>query len=404
MNGDMQVQGGAGKQSSQHSTSSASSTDKTNNRDEFHAPLPPSKKKTYSNSTMPLHVAVGNFFLQTNTAIGKGTLSPHDHDTSSISSTSESPLSPKKGQLTPHLANLFSESSDLPQWNVSTCPKLASIHFEGPSPLADDFAMMPLTGRNKGNSLDAILEREIVRSENADDSSQSTSDTPILLSSYTESAKDDSNSDDPKQLTDADGDLTALEPGVEVAMSSSNGRLSRDESAIAKKLGSKLYKTLMSVNHRHSDKDIFNTMLVSFLRRIPFDVIELWVPVQISPTTTVLLFGGSATSDEKLRGWSSYSRNFFFSENEGVPGRVSAKKSTECNDDVATKDKAVYKRADGAATYGIHASVAMPLGLNERDPVIVLYSKKIFKPTPLLVEFMREQLKSLRLRSKICIH
>jgi hypothetical protein len=371
-------------------------------------------KKPYSAAFMPLHSAVGNFFLQASTT--KYTPSSNIStplESTDLASTVDSPLS-SDGNLSPHLAKLFTDFSDVPQWNVSTHPTLASLHFESHASTMDS-VLCALSGSGtseRTKSLHKLFEREHEREmESSDDNSQSTTDTPILLSSFSKSTpKPDPL--DTSLLKYAAGsnekeekDIANCESGAEVALTypSRFAKRSAQEDVARNRLGYPLYNTLKSLNHRDSDKDIFNKMLVSFLRRIPFDVIELWVPVKISTTTTVLLFGGSASSDENLRGWSSYSRNFVFSQNEGIPGRVNSKKITECRDDVASTDMAVFKRAEGAATYGIHASVAMPLGLNDRDPVIVLYSKKIFQPTDALVEYMKVQLQSLNLKAHIQI-
>jgi hypothetical protein len=42
----------------------------------------------------------------------------------------------------------------------------------------------------------------------------------------------------------------------------------------------------------------FESILQSFLRVIPFHVVEIWVPVQLQDTSTVLLYGASAATDK----------------------------------------------------------------------------------------------------------
>ena len=46
----------------------------------------------------------------------------------------------------------------------------------------------------------------------------------------------------------------------------------------------------------------FESILQSFLRVIPFHVVEIWVPVQLTNNSTVLLYGASGALDKDLHG------------------------------------------------------------------------------------------------------
>jgi hypothetical protein len=148
----------------------------------------------------------------------------------------------------------------------------------------------------------------------------------------------------------------------------------------------------------------FEAILKSFLRLIPFHVVEIWVPVQLEGGSTVLLYGASAAVDKELHGWSSYSRNFSFNPDVGLPGRVASARSVESQIDVAKLPAPTFLRAEMAEELGIHAACGLPFCTgNKCDAVVVFYSKHIFEPTPELVEYMGRICEMLNIRAQIRI-
>ena len=148
----------------------------------------------------------------------------------------------------------------------------------------------------------------------------------------------------------------------------------------------------------------FESILQSILRVIPFHVVEIWLPVQLEDGSTVLLFGASAALDKALLGWSSYSRNFSFNPDVGLPGRVAAARIAESRTDVATLPMPTFLRADMAGSLGIHAACGLPFFTgNKCDAVVVFYSRHIFEPTPSLIEYMGGVCEMLNIRARIRI-
>ena len=146
----------------------------------------------------------------------------------------------------------------------------------------------------------------------------------------------------------------------------------------------------------------FESILQSFLRVIPFHVVEIWVPVQLTNNSTVLLFGASGALDKDLLGWSSYSRNFSFNPDVGLPGRVASARTAESRTDVAKLPMPTFLRAEMAGSLGIHAACGLPFFTgNKCDAVIVFYSRHIFEPTPSLIEYMGNICESLNIRAQI---
>lgn len=152
--------------------------------------------------------------------------------------------------------------------------------------------------------------------------------------------------------------------------------------------------------------DPFSAVLSTYLRTIPFDLIEVWIPVKIE-STTLLLFGGCATTDSRLKGWSSYSRNFCFGEKVGIPGRVFVQHTAESTSDVSALSPDSFLRVEGAALYDIHASVGLPIfgkDGHSNEAVVVLYSKKIFQVSPELIAYMAKQLQTLDIKATVKSH
>jgi len=144
--------------------------------------------------------------------------------------------------------------------------------------------------------------------------------------------------------------------------------------------------------------------LKSMLKFIPFDIIELWVPVVMPDNNTMLLFAGSAAADNDLSTWASYSRSFMFDATVGLPGRVSTKHRPECVPDVCDVSNYKYLRVNGARSLGIHASVGLPIPTvksGDFDAVIVFYSKQKFDPKPELVDYLTKLLESMKIKATI---
>lgn len=146
----------------------------------------------------------------------------------------------------------------------------------------------------------------------------------------------------------------------------------------------------------------FESILQSFLRVIPFHVVEIWVPVQLTNNSTVLLYGASGALDKDLLGWSSYSRNFSFNPDVGLPGRVATARTVESQTDVAKLPMPTFLRAEMAGSLGIHAACGLPFFTgNKCDAVVVFYSRHIFEPTPSLIEYMSNICESVNIRAQI---
>ena len=146
----------------------------------------------------------------------------------------------------------------------------------------------------------------------------------------------------------------------------------------------------------------FESILQSFLRVIPFHVVEIWVPVQLTNNSTVLLYGASGALDKDLHGWSSYSRNFSFNPDVGLPGRVATARTAESQTDVAKLPMPTFLRAEMAGSLGIHAACGLPFFTgNKCDAVVVFYSRHIFEPTPSLIEYMSNLCESVNIRAQI---
>lgn len=146
----------------------------------------------------------------------------------------------------------------------------------------------------------------------------------------------------------------------------------------------------------------FDAILQSFLRVIPFHVIEIWVPVQLEHGGTVLLYGGSAALDKELLGWSNYSRNFSFNPDVGLPGRVAAGGAVESSNDVSKLPVPQFLRAEMAGELGIHAACGLPFFTgNKCDAVVVFYSRHVFEPSKELMAYMGNVCESLNIRAHI---
>jgi hypothetical protein len=115
--------------------------------------------------------------------------------------------------------------------------------------------------------------------------------------------------------------------------------------------------------------DPFTRKLRSYLERISFDAIEIWVPVKTNGSN-IMLFGGFASKDDRLQGWSVYSRSFVFEEKVGIPGRLSSSElrgSLEHYSDLTALPERAFLRLQGARLFGLHASLAFPLSSRHDD-------------------------------------
>jgi len=89
----------------------------------------------------------------------------------------------------------------------------------------------------------------------------------------------------------------------------------------------------------------FEQTMQNFLRHLPFEAVDIWVPVFSSPSGTCRLhFGGGTASNPELSQWIYYSKNFQFEPNQGMPGRVFSTGNPEFRDDVARLTNDVFLR------------------------------------------------------------
>ena len=117
----------------------------------------------------------------------------------------------------------------------------------------------------------------------------------------------------------------------------------------------------------------------------------------------MLLFGGGIASQPSLNGWASYSKNFKFVWQNGVPGRVCSRQQIESKSDASVLPYDVFKRADGAKRFGLHAYAAFPVRVDKNSDaavtvsndivgntiVVVLYSVKTFEPSEALLGYVK---------------
>lgn len=168
--------------------------------------------------------------------------------------------------------------------------------------------------------------------------------------------------------------------------------------------------------------------LKSLLRYVPFDLIEIWVPVPTQLNgdnrSIPLYFAGSTSTSTSLASWSSYSRSFVFHENVGLPGRVSVGHQAEAFNDIASLPKNTYLRVEGAQKLGIHASVGIPVhagkvsndtlelvSSNNRDrvndkypqAVVVFYSRNVFEPKKDLIHYLTDVMKDLNVNASASV-
>ena len=160
--------------------------------------------------------------------------------------------------------------------------------------------------------------------------------------------------------------------------------------------------------------DQMSKILRKCLNRTPFQLIELWLPANINGKT-LLLFGGSATSNELLHGWSVYSRGFAFEKKEGIPGRIASEYTVEKYSDVGMLPVTKFLRMEGARQLGIRASVGFPMPhvvstrtMSESDnsnadvpPIVVLYSVDAFTVTTDMVELCQRKLGCLSISTTV---
>lgn len=88
----------------------------------------------------------------------------------------------------------------------------------------------------------------------------------------------------------------------------------------------------------------FEQTMRSFLRDVPFEAVDIWVPMTDSGGRLWLQFGGGLAMRPDLYDWVYYSRAFCFYEGEGMPGRVFRSQQTEYQDDIALLDRNLFLR------------------------------------------------------------
>eukprot|EP01041_Mallomonas_annulata_P008760 gene8760-18119_t len=153
-----------------------------------------------------------------------------------------------------------------------------------------------------------------------------------------------------------------------------------------------------------SIQDSFSHILGRFLRQVPFQLADVWVPVALSPDCNVLVLGGSACLDNGLGRWGSYSRNFYFKPLVGIPGRVLSLSRPEAQADVSELTRQLFPRVDGARSFGLRASLGIPVRAADGGRmVVVFYSKDSFTPTPELVTFTEQLLSKWNFKANITL-
>jgi hypothetical protein len=172
--------------------------------------------------------------------------------------------------------------------------------------------------------------------------------------------------------------------------------------------------------------DPFTRKLRHYLNRLTcFDAIELWVPVETTHSSTnstsrIMLFGGFASKDELLQGWSVYSRSFVFEEEIGIPGRlgVGGTDNVEHYSDLTTLTESAFLRLEGARAFQLHASLALPVsvksnaitgdssgnnsnGRKQSNVVAILYSKRTFPVSQDMIADTTFALKGMKISSQV---
>ena len=151
-------------------------------------------------------------------------------------------------------------------------------------------------------------------------------------------------------------------------------------------------------------RDSFSTILGKFLRQVPFQVADIWVPVTITPNCNVLVLGGSASLQNELTNWGIYSRDFYFKPQVGIPGRVLNQSAPEAQQDVTSLTRQTFPRLDGARALGLRASLGIPVRSTDGSKmVVVFYSKDAFVASPELVRYTEELLSKWNFRANITL-
>jgi hypothetical protein len=155
-----------------------------------------------------------------------------------------------------------------------------------------------------------------------------------------------------------------------------------------------------SINHVSVD-----AAMRAMLEYLPFDMIELWIPMQNpnNPSSATLYFAGSSSNIPSLAPWSKYSRSFTFDSNVGLPGRVSLKNHPETHRDLAQLGSPVFLRVQGARSLGIHSSVGVPIAstVNHHHGVALFTSTQVFDPSDDLVNHITHLLGNLRIKASV---
>ena len=162
--------------------------------------------------------------------------------------------------------------------------------------------------------------------------------------------------------------------------------------------------TAFQLSTSPSVQDSFSVILARFLRQIPFQVADIWVPVNLSSESRLLVLGGSAFLNPRHENWGSYSRNFYFRPSQGLPGRVLQEARPEAQTDVTSLTRDVFPRVDGARSLGLHATLGIPVRASDgTQMVVVFYSHDAFTPTQELVRFTEELLGRWNFKASITL-
>lgn len=88
----------------------------------------------------------------------------------------------------------------------------------------------------------------------------------------------------------------------------------------------------------------FEQTMRDFLRDVPFEAVDIWVPMTDNSGRLWLQFGGGLAMRPDLYDWVYYSRSFCFNDGEGMPGRVFRSQQSEYQDDITVLDRNLFLR------------------------------------------------------------
>ena len=105
--------------------------------------------------------------------------------------------------------------------------------------------------------------------------------------------------------------------------------------------------------------------------------------------SSVLLFGGSVSTDQVPDEWSALSNKYCFRIGVGLPGRVAASGLPEAQRDISSLSSEVFLRTAMARSLGLRAACGLPLMSDGQcSKVIIFYSRKDAQPTEELMHHL----------------